>query len=111
MRAPMTKQHSFFDMGLDSAETIARRLPILWWGMVSPGGGNQAEITKMVIEKQMAFAEGLFAMQMELFKMAFQPWWEMTAATQRENAEDMMQAAMAPSARRVSANARRLRGR
>ena len=107
----MTKQHSFFDMGLDSAETVARRLPILWWGMVSPGGGNQAEITKMVIEKQMAFAEGLFAMQMELFKMAFQPWWEMTAATQRENAEDMMQAAMAPSARRVSANARRLRGR
>ncbi len=105
----MTKQHSFFDMGVHSAETIARRLPILWWGMMSPGAGNQAEITKMVIEKQMAFAEGVFAMQMELFKMSFQPWWAMTAKTHHDNAHGMMQAAMAPSARRVSANARRLR--
>lgn len=107
----MSKQHAVFDMGVHSAETIARRLPVLWWAMMSPRGANQAEIAKMVIEKQMAFAEGLFALQIEMFKMSFRPWWAMTAAAHHEAAHGMVQAAMAPSARRASANARRLRRR
>jgi hypothetical protein len=102
-------RHSPYEVGIATAETIARRLPILWWGMVFPGGGNQAEITKMVIEKQMALAESVFALQAEMFKMALRPWWQWSAASHRSDADGMMQAAMAPAARRVKANVRRLR--
>jgi hypothetical protein len=107
----MTRQLSLFDMGVHSAETIARRMPVLWWGMVSPGTANHAEMAKMVIEKQMAFAEGVFALQMEVLKLAFRPWWEMTAAAHHEAAQGLLRAALQPSAKRVKANARRLRRR
>ena len=50
-------KHSAFDMGLSSAEIISRRMPMLWWGMINPTAASQAEMTKMVVEKQMAFAE------------------------------------------------------
>lgn len=97
----MTK-HSAFEMGLSSAEVIARRLPGMWWGMFSPTASSQAELVKMVVEKQMAFAEGCFAMQTEMFKMMMSP---MDGSHDR-----LMQAALGPSARRVKANLRRLRG-
>lgn len=95
-------RHSPFEIGLSSVEVIARRLPGLWWGMLAPTASSQSELVEMVVEKQMAFAEGCFAVQTELFKMMLAP---------TEGAHDrLMQAALGPSARRVKANLRRLRG-
>lgn len=95
-------KHSAFDMGLHSAEVIARRLPGLWWGMFRPSASSQAELVKMVVEKQMAFVEGCVAVQTEMFKMMLSPM---------EGPHDrLMQAALRPSARRVKANLKRLRG-
>lgn len=95
-------KHSALEMGLSSAEVMARRLPGLWWGMVSPTAASQAEFVKMIVEKQMAFVEGCFAVQAELFAIMLAP---LGASHDR-----LMQAALAPSARRVKANLRRLRG-
>jgi hypothetical protein len=95
-------KHSPVEISLSAAEIIARRMPVLWWGMVNPAAADRAEMTRMVVEKQMAFAEACFAMQLETFRMMMAPW---TPAS----ADRMMQAALAPAARRVKANARRLR--
>ena len=96
----MTK-HSAFEMGLSSAEVIARRLPGMWWGMVSPSAASHSELVKMVVEKQMAFVEGCFAVQTEMFKMMVAPM---------EGSHDrLMQAALGPSAKRLTANLQRLR--
>ena len=95
-------KHSAYDMGLSAGEIIARRMPLLWWGMVSPTASSRAEMTRMVIEKQMAFAESLVAVQAEAFRMMLSPW---TPAS----AERVIQAALAPAARRLKANQRRLR--
>ncbi len=76
---------------------------LIWSAMVSPTAATQAEMTRMVVEKQMAFAEACVAVQVELFRMMLAPW------TPR-SADRVMQAALAPVARRVKANARRLRG-
>ena len=97
----MTK-HSAFEMGLSSAEVIARRLPGLWWGMFSPSAASHIEMVKMVVEKQMAFAEACVAVNLELFRMMLAPWTPLSA-------DRLMQAAIAPAARRVKANVRRLR--
>jgi len=59
-------------------------------------------VTKMVVEKQMAFAEACFAVQTEFFLMMLMPWG-------KGGADRVMQAALAPAARRVKANVRRLR--
>lgn len=99
----MSRRHSPVDMAVSSAEIIARRLPIMWWGMMKPTASSQAEMTKMVVEKQMAFAEAGFAVQVELFKMMLSPWGQANAA------DRLMQAALGPAAKRVKANARRLR--
>ena len=95
-------RHTHVEMSLSAAEIIARRLPVIWWGMVNPTAASQAEITKMVVEKQMAFAEACVAVQAEVFRMLLAPW---TPASP----DRLMQAALAPSARRVKANVRRLR--
>ena len=98
----MAQRHSAYDMGISSAEVIARRMPTLWWGMVNPTAASNAEVTKMVVEKQMAFAETCFAVQTEIFMMMAAPW-----AT--GGADRLMQAALGPSAKRVNANVKRLR--
>ena len=38
----MAKRHSAFDMGISSAEVIARRMPGLWWGMLNPTAASNA---------------------------------------------------------------------
>ena len=98
----MAKRHSAYDMGISSVEVIARRMPTLWWGMVNPTAASNAEVTKMVVEKQMAFVEGCFAVQTELFKMMLSP-------PAGDGHDRIMQAALAPSANRVNANLKRLR--
>jgi hypothetical protein len=107
----MSQRHTMIDIGFDTAETLSRRLPVLWWGMVSPTPAGNAEITRMVVEKQMAVLDSVVAMQTELFKAAFVPWWSWTAQSHAQAADDMFQAAIRPAALRVKANARRLRHR
>jgi hypothetical protein len=89
-------------MWFSSAEIIARRMPVLWWGMINPTAASRAETAKMVVEKQMAFAETCVAMQGEMVRMILAPW---TPAS----ADRMMAAALTPAARRVKANVKRLR--
>ncbi|WP_395661235.1 hypothetical protein [Aestuariivirga sp.] len=95
-------KHSPFDMGLSAAEVIARRMPVIWWGMVNPTAASQAEMTRMVIEKQLAFAEACVAMQVEMFRLMLAPWRPASSGR-------LVQAVLAPAARRVRANKRRLR--
>jgi hypothetical protein len=95
-------RHSPVDVGVSAAEVIARRLPVMWWGMINPTAAAQAEMMKMVVEKQMAFAEACFAVQVEMFRMLMMPW-------RRPAPRRIAEAALAPAARRVKANARRLR--
>ena len=95
-------KHSPYEMGLSASEIIARRLPVIWMGLMNPTAASNAEMTKMVVEKQMAFAEACVAVQVEIFRMMMAPW---TPAS----AERMVQAALSPTARRVKANLRRLR--
>jgi hypothetical protein len=95
-------KHSAVEMGLSAAEIVARRMPVIWWGMLNPTAASRSEMTKMVVEKQMAFAEACFAMQIEMLRI-------MTAPFAPVSADRMMQAALAPAARRVKANVRRLR--
>ena len=59
----------------------------------------------MVVEKQMAFAEGTVGTQMEMAKLAMTPWWLWPSAA----AMNIGHAATGPASRRVKANARRLR--
>ena len=107
----MKTKHTPFDVGLAAAETIARRMPVLWWGMLAPTQKSNAEIAGMVAEKQLAFAQGLIAAQAELMKAAMTPWWRWPALKPATIAARMAEAAAAPAARKVKANAKRLRRR
>jgi hypothetical protein len=95
-------KHSTIEMGFSAAEIIARRMPVIWSGMMNPSARTQAEMTRMVVEKQVAFAEACFAVNLELFRMMLAPWVP-------HSADRLVQAAIAPAAKRVKANRRRLR--
>ena len=95
-------KHSHVEMGFSAAEIMARRMPVIWWGMWKPTASSQAEMTRMVIEKQMAFAEACMAVHGEIFRMMLAP---MTPASGGR----LIEAAIAPAAKRVKANVRRLR--
>ena len=89
-------------MSLSAAEIIARRMPVILGAMLSPTAASRAEMTKMVVEKQMAFVETCFAVQAEMVLMMLAPF-------SPTGADRLMQAALAPAARRVQANVSRLR--
>ena len=103
----MSEHHSPVDLTFAAAETILRRLPVLWWAAMWPSHSAHAEARKMIAEKQAAFAEGMMAIQAELIKQALRPWWLLRLP--HEAFHDMAHAAAAPAARRIKANARRLR--
>lgn len=98
----MKRRHTPFSVGMATAATLAHRLPVFWQGIMSPTPRGNAAIAEMVAEKQMAFAEGVMGMQAELMRQAMRPWWTWRA-------EDLAHAATAPAAKKVKANARRLR--
>lgn len=104
-------RHSPYDMWFHAAETIGWRLPIIWQGLLRPTAASQAEMSRMVTEKHMAAAEAAMAVQASLLKAAFVPWWMWTARAQQDAMDGMMQVALKPSAKRVKANAARLRRR
>ena len=95
-------RHSAVEMGFSTAEIVVRRMPVIWWGMSRPTASSQAGMTRMVIEKQMAFAEACMAVQGEILRMMLAP---VTPASGGR----LIEAALAPAARRVKANVRRLR--
>ena len=103
------KRHSPFDVAAATAETLAHRLPVFWKGILAPTPAGNAAINAMIVEKQLAFTEGVMAMQAEFLRQSFRPWWLWTSKQSQDAAGDLAQAAMAPASRKVKANARRLR--
>jgi len=91
-----------------AAETIAHRLPMMWWAMVSPSPRGNAEMLRMVAEKQEAFVEGLWAMQMQAGREMLRLWSGQSTA---QSAERISDAAAGPANARVLANRRRLRAK
>lgn len=104
-------KHTPFDVGLAAAETIARRMPVLWWGMVAPTRKSNSAIVEMVAEKQLAAAQGLIAAQSEMMKLVLTPWWTWGKVSPDRAANRVIAAATGPAARKVKANAKRLRRR
>ncbi len=90
-----------------AAQVLAFRLPMLWALTLSPTPKRRAEAVKMIVEKQMAVAEGLNAAALA----AFTEWLKVVGG-QGLSAEAMsariMAEAVKPGRRRVKANARRL---
>ncbi len=105
------KRHSPFDVAAATAETLAHRLPVFWRGILAPTPAGNKAIAGMIVEKHVAFAEGVMAMQAEFLKQSFRPWWLWTSQQSQDAASDLAQAAMAPASRKVKANAKRLRKR
>ena len=105
------KRHKPFDVAAATAETLAHRLPVFWKGILAPTPAGNKAITEMIAEKQVAFTEGVMAMQAELLKQSFRPWWMWTSQKSQDAASDLAHAATAPASRKVKANARRLRKR
>ena len=107
----MNRKHTSFDVGLAAAETIAWRMPILFWGMMAPTSKSNSEIVGMMAEKQLAAAQGLIAAQAEMMKLAMTPWWKWSKLSPERAASRVFEAAAAPAARKAKANAKRLRRR
>ena len=105
----MKRRHTPFSVGIATAETLAHRLPVFWKGILQPTPAGNAAITEMIVEKQAAFTEGVIAMQAEMLKQSFRPWWMWSAQQSQNAAHDLAHAAAAPAAKKVKANARRLR--
>ena len=106
----MSRRHSAFDVGIAAAETIARRMPIIWWNAVSPTRSSKAEVAAMVAEKQKAATDGALAMQAEMLKLAFSPWWLLTNKSAWRAMQRVADAGAAPASVRAKSNAKRLRG-
>ena len=93
-----------------AAQVLTFRLPMLWAMALSPTPARRAEAVKMIVEKQMAVAEGMNAATLAAFTQGMK-----MIAGQRLSAgavsASIVAAAVKPSRRRVKANARRLRRR
>ena len=87
-------RHSTLDMGLSSAEIIARRLPVIWSGMLNPTARTQSEMTRMVVEKRSAAIASARAAG--------------RAAAQGKPPADVALAAIKPVRARTKSNAARL---
>ena len=106
----MTSMH--MKSGLAAAETIARRLPIMWGEMVKPTKAGQAEIARMVAEKQHAFVSGVMAAQVQMAREAMRFWFNPFALyNPHAGAQRVADASLRPAAQKVRANAKRLRGK
>lgn len=97
-----------------TAEVIARRMPLIWWVAVGPNPARQAEMVRMVAEKNVALLEGMAAANFKLASEAFALWGKvMTGALSHDAVPQAMariaHASTVPAARRVKVNRRRLR--
>jgi hypothetical protein len=97
------------DTNAAAAETIMRRLPIMWWQMMSPTAQGEAEMQRMVAEKQQAFVDGVVAAQTQMMKEVFRFWTTPLPLQDSKATSRIMEAATAPARRTVNANVKRLR--
>lgn len=94
---------------IEVATVMGLRFLDLGLMVTNPTASRRDEAQRMILEKQMALFEGIFAMQMEWAKLLFTPFWLWPKPAAL--AEELRRAATRPAARRVAANARRLRSR
>jgi hypothetical protein len=92
---------------------VASRLPILWFESFNPDPNRREETNRMVFEKVAAVQEGAIAAQTAFVtamaeSMAAMAFGLRPKTTPRGTATAMVRASLAPAARRVKANARRL---
>ena len=104
----MTGRHHTIDP-IEAATVVGLRLLDLGLMVTSPTAARRNEAQRMILEKQMALLEGIFAMQMEWAKLLITPFWLWPRPAHL--AEELGWAATRPAARRVAANARRLKAR
>ncbi len=95
---------------------MASRMPILWYESFNPDPGRRTETNRMVMEKLSAAQEGLLGAQVALGhamaeNVAAMVFGRIPNATPHNTANAMMHASLAPAARQVKANAKRLRQR
>lgn len=91
------------------------RMPILWYEAMNPDPSRRIETNRMVAEKIAATHEGMVATQMAMATAAFDMGMSMLGGASPQTATEraarkVMRAGLAPAARRVKANARRLTG-
>jgi hypothetical protein len=92
---------------------VAARMPILWYEALNPDPASRDETNRMVVEKLAAAQEGLVAAQAAFGQAAAESaaammFGRLPRNTPRSTAQAMVQASLAPAARRVKANAKRL---
>jgi hypothetical protein len=92
---------------------VMSRLPILFFESMNPNPSGRKETNRMVAEKWAATQEGVVAAQMALGaaiaeNVAAIAFGQTPRSTPGNTAEAMMQASLAPAARRVRANVKRL---
>jgi hypothetical protein len=92
---------------------VASRMPILFYEALNPDPRRRNETNRMVAEKLAAAQEGMLAAQVALGRamvenMAAMTFGQTPRSSPRKTAEAMMKAGLAPAARRVKANAKRL---
>jgi hypothetical protein len=97
------------DANAAAAETIMRRLPIMWWQMMAPTAKGEAEMQRMVEEKQQAFVDGVVAAQTQMMKEIFNFWTTPLPLQDSKATTRIIDAATAPARRTVKANVKRLR--
>jgi hypothetical protein len=95
---------------------VASRMPILWYESFNPDPSRRTETNRMVMEKLSAAQEGLLGAQVAFGhamaeNMAAMMFGRVPNATPRNTANAMMHASLAPAARQVKANAKRLQKR
>ena len=92
---------------------VMSRMPILLMESMNPDPSRRSETNRMVSEKMVAVQEGAIAAQMALGNamvesFAAVAFGQMPKSTPRGTADAMVRAGLAPAARRVKANAKRL---
>jgi hypothetical protein len=96
-----------------SPMVMAARMPILMYESLNPDPSRRNETNRMVTEKVAAAQEGMLAAQIAFGRAVTENaismlFGRMPRSTPQNTAEAMVQAGLAPAARQVKANARRL---
>jgi hypothetical protein len=89
------------------------RMPILWYESMNPDPSRRNETNRMVVEKIAAAQEGIVAAQMMIASATLEAGLAVLSGASPHRATEkaankVMRAGLAPAARRVRANARRL---
>jgi hypothetical protein len=92
---------------------VMTRMPILFYESLNPDPSRRNETNRMVAEKMAAAQEGMLAAQVAFGRavaenMAALAFGQTMQSTPRKTASAMFHAGLAPAARRVKANAKRL---